>query len=422
MSGPAASSSRRLVALAFSGGLDTSFCVLWLRDQGFDVATVTVDTGGFDAAELRRIEDGARALGAVTHVTEDARRELFDGYLRYLVFGNALRGGVYPLSVSAERVCQATRVVARARALGATALAHGSTGAGNDQIRFDTAFRALAPDLALLTPIRDLGWSRAQEHAFLRERGHEFPEKLAHYSVNAGMWGATVGGRETLGTWEPLPDEAYPGGPIPGSDALAPFPLVLGFERGVPSRLEGPGDPIGADPVAIIARLNELGGRYGVGRGIHLGDTILGIKGRVGFEAPAAHLLVAAHRELEKLTLTGRQQFWKESLGQLYGSLLHESHFFDPLCRDLEAFLRSSQETVTGDVRLRLLPGRFVVDGVRSPFSLMDRDVASYGEESRGWSAAEAAGFARLYGVQQTLALRARARGAESGAGSGKNG
>jgi len=398
-------SNRGLVALAFSGGLDTSFCVIWLREQGWDVATVTVDTGGFDAAELERIESTAQALGAVAHVTEDARHELFDGYLRYLVFAGALRGQAYPLSVSAERVCQATRVVARARSLGAVALAHGSTGAGNDQVRFDTAFRALAPDLSLLTPIRDLGWSRAQEHEFLKERGHELPAKLAHYSVNSGMWGATVGGRETLDTWEPLPDEAYPGGPLDAA-ALSPRELVIAFAQGVPGALDG----AKMDPVELVAELNELGGRYGVGRGIHLGDTILGIKGRVGFEAPAAHLLVAAHRELEKLTLTGKQQFWKETLGQLYGSLLHESHFFDPLCRDLEAFLTSSQETVTGDVRLRLLPGRFVVDGVRSPFSLMDRDVASYGEESRGWTAAEAAGFARLYGVQQTLALRARAR------------
>lgn len=398
-------SDRGLVALAFSGGLDTSFCVLWLREQGFDVATVTVDTGGFDAAELARIEQTAQALGAVTHVTEDARQELFHGYLRYLVFANALRGGVYPLSVSAERVCQAARVVARARALGAVALAHGSTGAGNDQVRFDTAFRALAPDLALLTPIRDLGWSRAQEHEYLKARGHELPEKLAHYSVNSGMWGATVGGRETLGTWEPLPDAAYPGGALDAA-ALPPRELLIAFAQGVPVGLDG----ATLEPVELVAELNELGGRYGLGRGIHLGDTILGIKGRVGFEAPAAHLLVTAHRELEKLTLTGKQQFWKDTLGQLYGSLLHESHFFDPLCRDLEAFLTSSQETVTGEVRLRLLPGRFVTDGVRSPFSLMDRDVASYGEESRGWTAAEAAGFARLYGVQQTLALRARAR------------
>ena len=398
------------VALAFSGGLDTSFCVVWLRERGWDVATVTVDTGGFDAAELARIEALSAELGAVEHVTEDARGELFDGYLRYLVFANALRGGVYPLSVSAERVCQATRVVARAKALGATALAHGSTGAGNDQVRFDVVFRALAPDLALLTPIRDLGWSRAQEHGWLAERGHRLPDRIAHYSINEGMWGASVGGRETLDSWTSLPDDAWPGGPTPAAGSLTDRTIVVSFECGVPVRVDGEA----LAPVALVAHLNEVGTQYGVGRGVHLGDTILGIKGRVGFEAPAAHVLIAAHRELEKLTLTGQQLFWKETLGQLYGSLLHESRFFDPLARDLEAFLTSSQTTVTGDVRVRLQPGRFVVEGARSPYSLMNPDVASYGEESRGWTAAEAAGFSRLYGVQQTLAIRARQPQADS--------
>jgi argininosuccinate synthase len=388
--------------LAFSGGLDTSYCVIWLREQGHEVHTVTVDTGGFGPAELERIHNLALALGAATHTTIDARAELFDDYLRHLVAGNVLRGGLYPLSVSAERVCQAKRVVAYAKEIGATALVHGSTGAGNDQVRFDVAFRALAPEMTLMAPIRELAPSRAEERAFLSAHGFEFPEKLESYSVNEGMWGTSVGGKETLDPWQCLPDAAFPGGAV--DPALAPKAIVIGFERGVPTSLDG----MALTPVALIQALNELGALFGIGRGIHLGDTIMGIKGRVGFEAPAAHLLIAAHRELEKLVLTGKQLFWKESLGNLYGGLLHEGHFFDPLCRDLEAFLDSSQETVTGEVRVRLQPNGFMVEGVRSPRALVRPDMASYGESTRLWSGAEAAGFAKIFGVPQMVALKAR--------------
>ncbi|MBI4913293.1 MAG: argininosuccinate synthase [Acidobacteria bacterium] len=388
------------VLLAFSGGLDTSYCVVWLKAQGHEVHTVTVDTGGFSPQELARIEALSPKLGAASHRTVDARAELWEGYLRHLVAGNVLRGQVYPLSVSAERVCQARRAVAVARELGATALAHGSTGAGNDQVRFDVAFRTLAPDLALLAPIRDLGPSRAEERAFLGARGFEFPEKTEAYSINEGMWGTSVGGRETHDPWSALPEEAWPGGPV--DPAKPPLELVVGFRAGQPCALEG----ADLDPVSLVLKLNETGRSFGLGRGVHLGDTILGIKGRVAFEAPAAQLLIAAHRELEKLVLTGKQLFWKELLGNLYGSLLHEGHFLDPLARDLEAFLASSQTRVTGEVRLRLAPGRFTVQGVRSPRGLMDPKVAAYGEGASLWSAAEAAGFAKLFGVQQMLAHR----------------
>jgi len=389
------------VLLAFSGGLDTSYCVVWLKARGHEVHTATIDTGGFSAEELARIEGLSPKLGAASHTTVDARQELWDGYLRFLVAGNVLRGNLYPLSVSAERVCQARRTVAAARAIGATALAHGSTGAGNDQVRFDVAFRALAPDLALLTPIRDLMPSRAEERAFLAERGFHFPEKTEAYSINEGLWGTSVGGKETHDAWAMLPDEAFPGGAIDPN--LAPQSLVLRFEKGEPVALDG------ADlgPVAVAQRLNALGGHYGIGRGIHLGDTILGIKGRVGFEAPAAHLLIAAHRELEKLVLTGRQLFGKESIGNLYGSLLHEGHFLDPVARDLEAYLASSQARVTGEVRVRLYPRGFAVEGVRSPHTLMNAAVAAYGEGATLWTGEEAAGFAKLFGIQQMLALRA---------------
>jgi len=384
--------------LAFSGGLDTSFCVLWLREQGHEVHTVTIDTGGFDRAELERIENLARQLGVASHTSLDARDELFRDYLRFLIAGNVLRGGVYPLSVSAERVCQARGVVNHARQINATAIAHGSTGAGNDQIRFDVAFRALAPELKILAPIRDLALSRADERAFLSAHGFTFPEKLEQYSINQGMWGTSIGGKETHDSWQHLPDEAYPGKKI--DPTFPPQAVTITFEKGVPSQIDGEAK----SPVAVIDALNAIGQRYGIGRGIHLGDTILGIKGRVGFEAPAAHLLIAAHRELEKLVLTGKQLFWKEHLGNLYGALLHEGHFFDPLTRDLEAFLESSQRVVTGDARVRILPGSFSVEGVRSANSLMRSEIASYGEGTSLWTGSEAAAFAKIFGVPEMLA------------------
>jgi len=386
--------------LAFSGGLDTSFCLLWLRQQQREVHTITVNTGGFDASELVRIEKLACDLGSVSHTTVDAREEFFRDYLRFLLAGNVLRGGLYPLSVSAERVCQARRVVGHGLQLGVGALAHGSTGAGNDQVRFDVVFRALAPQLEIVTPIRDLALSRAEERSFLAERGFTFPEKVEQYSINEGMWGTSIGGKETHDSWQHLPDAAYPGGEIDGN--LSPRSLTIGFEGGIPRRV----DDAQASPVAIIARLNEMGRQYGIGRGIHLGDTILGIKGRVGFEAPAAHLLIVAHRELEKLVLTGKQMFWKEHFGNLYGTLLHEAQFLDPVARDLEAFLASSQTKVTGEVRLRMRPYSFAVEGVRSPHTLMRSD-ASYGEGTSLWTGAEAAAFVKVFGVSQTLAMDA---------------
>lgn len=391
------------VVLAFSGGLDTAYCVVYLRSQGYDVVTATIDTGGFDAAELARIEALAAKLGAVEHRTVDARAELFDDYLRYLVYGNVLRGSVYPLSVSAERVCQAVGIVRLARAVGAQALAHGSTGAGNDQVRFDVAFGVLAPELEIITPIRDQGIARDDEIAYLAEHGIELPARSAQYSINQGMWGTSVGGRETLTSWDALPQAAYPGGE---SESLPPRALAMRFERGVPVALDGKS----VDPVALIAELARLAAPYGIGRGVHLGDTILGIKGRVGFEAAAAGLLIGAHRELEKLVLSGAQQQWKDTLATVYGNLLHEARFFDPLARDLEAFLASSQQCVTGEVRLTLYPRGFSVDGVRSPYSLMDSAVARYGETNALWNGAEARAFAKLYGVPQRLTMAARAR------------
>ncbi len=389
----------RTALLAFSGGLDTTFCALWLQDQGWEVQTITVDTGGFSAAELARIEALAAALG-VKHRTVDAKARLFDGTLRFLLFGNALRGQTYPLSVSAERVCQAQVIAEAAKDLGVDAVAHGSTGAGNDQVRFDVAFRTLLLGVEILAPVRTLGWSRAQEVAFLAERGIEVPAKTSVYSVNEGLWGASVGGRETLTSWDALPEAAYPGGEV---EAPEPISLTLAFDKGVPVALGGEG----LAPVALIERLNALGRAYGLGRGVHLGDTILGIKGRVGFEAPAAHLLIQAHRELEKLVLSGPQLFWKEQLGQLYGAMIHEGKAFDPLVKDLEAFLESSQARVSGEVKVKLHPRAAVVEGARSPHSLMDPRVASYGEENRLWNGEEAAAFGKVFGVAQLLSAKA---------------
>lgn len=394
--------SKKNVVLAFSGGLDTAFCTVYLREQGFNVTTVTVDTGGFPPEQLASIAALSAKLGAVAHHTVDARDTLFQGYLRYLIAGNVLRGQVYPLSVSAERACQAVEAVRMAHKLGAQAIAHGSTGAGNDQVRFDVAFRSLAPELELITPIRTLGLSRQQELSFLAERGIHMPPKLGSYSVNEGMWGTSVGGRETLDSWSALPEAAFPGGEIPTD--LKPRTLTVAFEQGIPVAVDGEK----LAPVKLVETLNALGRTYGIGRGVHLGDTILGIKGRVGFEAPAAHLLITAHRELEKLVLSGKQLFWKESMGNLYGSLLHEGHFFDPLVKDLEAFLTSSQERVTGEVRLVMHPRTLVVQGVKSPHSLMDAKVATYGEANVLWTGSEAAGFAKLYGVAQMLSHRAK--------------
>lgn len=386
------------LVLAFSGGLDTSYCVLYLRECGYDVVTVTVDTGGFDAAELERIASQAKRLGASAHYTIDARQTLFDGYLRYLVYGNVLRGGVYPLSVSAERVCQAVEVVQVARAVGARALAHGSTGAGNDQVRFDVAFGVLAPEMPIVTPIRDQALRREDELAYLAAHGIEFPARAASYSVNQGMWGTSVGGRETLTSWDALPQSAFPGGEIA---ALPPHTLTLGFERGVPLTLDGER----FDPVELISELEAIAAPYGIGRGVHLGDTILGIKGRVGFQASAAHLMIHLHRELEKLVLSAAQQQWKDTLGNVYGNLLHEGRFFDPLARDLEAFLSSSQAHVSGEVRATLYPRAFSIEGVCSPYSLMDAGVANYGETNTLWTGTEARAFAKLYGVAQRLAM-----------------
>ncbi len=387
----------KIAVLAFSGGLDTSFCTAWLADRGYLVHTVFVNTGGHSAAQLAAMEERALACGAATHTGIDAREDLFNNHLKYLLFANARRGAGYPLCVSAERLCQARHVADYALRNSATAIAHGSTGAGNDQLRFDTVFRVMAAELELLTPVRQLGLSRELEVEFLAARGIPVDQKTTDYSVNEGMWGMTIGGQETHGSWESLPRHAWPA--QEGSAAAESRECVLRFQNGIPVELDGVAMP----PVDLIEQLNQLGGALGIGRGMHLGDTVLGIKGRIGYSAPAAHILIEAHRELEKLTLSAQQQFWKETLGNLYGRLVHESQALDPLCRDLEALLESSQAMVSGEVRLGFAQHRLEVLGSRSPHSLMALQPAAYGEQSRGWNGDEVAAYNKLHAMQQQL-------------------
>ncbi len=390
---------RGLLALAFSGGLDTSYCVPRLAQDGWAVHTVYVDTGGATRHERDAIRRQAERVGARAHHEVDARDRVYDRFVRFLIQGNILRGEVYPLSVAAERTQQALSVVEVARAIGAGAVAHGSTGAGNDQVRFDVALRVLAPDLEIVTPIRDAGVQREQAIAYLERLGLPVPAKAGAYSINRGLWGTTWGGGWTHDTWAGPPSELVD----PPADAPAGREIVLGWEQGLPAALDGA--PLAG--AALVAHLGDLAGSYGIGRGIHVGETALGIKGRIGFEAGAALLLIAAHRELEKLVLTKWQVYWKDQLGRFYGDRLHEGQYFDPALRDIEALIASSQSRVTGDTRVRLAPGRFQVVGTRSPHSMMDRSIATYGEENRLWTGAEARAFARVAAVPSLLAARA---------------
>lgn len=389
------------IVLAFSGGLDTSYCVPRLIERGFSVHTAFVNTGGATEAERAAIRAQALAVGAAGHHEVDARAEVFHRFVRFLIHGNVLRGEVYPLSVAAERTQQAISVIDVAQQVGATAVAHGSTGAGNDQVRFDIAFRVLAPDLEIITPIRDEALTRERAIAYLNERNLPVPAKASAYSINKGLWGTTWGGGWTHDTWAGPPAELAD----PPADSPGPVELVVGWTRGVPWSVDDR-DLDGAD---LVAHLAELADRYGIGRNIHVGETALGIKGRIGFEAGAALLLIAAHRELEKLVLTKWQAFWKDQLGRFYGDRLHEGHYFDPALRDIEALFESSQQRVTGETRIRLAPGRFMVTGARSPHSMMDPAVATYGEENRLWTGDEARDFARVAAIPSLLAARAAA-------------
>ena len=409
MSNTAAHTGATPIVLAYSGGLDTSFLVPWLTEhERRPVITVTVDTGGIDREAARALGARARALGAVAHHQLEARADYFEQVLRFLIMGNVRRGQLYPLCVGAERVMQAQTIARLARKLGSDTVAHGCTAAGNDQVRFEVALRTLAPDLRVLAPVRDEAFKRQDELEYLQQRGLPVPPTGASYSVNRGLWGVTIGGRETLTSAGSIPDDAW----LLTRDAFTrPRPAerhVLGFRSGRPVALDGRA----GSPVEIIEALEALAAPFGIGRGIHLGDTIIGTKGRVAFEAPAAEVLLSAHRELEKLVLTGRQQRIKELLAQPYGDLVHEGQLLDPVCRDIEALLSSSQQRVTGEVHLLLRSGSVFVEGVESPFSLMAASRGVYGEAPGEWSASDALGFSRIAALPGVFHARAGERAA----------
>lgn len=389
----------KTVVLAFSGGLDTSYCVPYLiEEHGFRVVTVTVDTGGFSAEEIHEIEARARELGVAEHRTIDARQEVYDRYASFLIKGNVLRGEVYPLSVSAERLVQAEIVAEIAREIGAAAIAHGSTGAGNDQVRFDVAFQVLAPGVEVLTPIRDLKLSRQEEYDYLKERGVEIDPSVKEYSINAGLWGATIGGGETHDPWKEIPDDVFAQAagekPVEGREDLE-----IGFENGDPVSLDGEKLPA----IEIIEKIEQICRRHGVGRGIHIGDTVIGIKGRIAFVAAAATVLIRAHRELEKITTTQWQRFWKDHLAEFYGKMLHEGQVFDPVMRDIEAMIASSQERVTGRARVRLERERFEVIGVESPHSMLAAAAGVYGEMPTLFTGTDVKGFSKISSIPAQL-------------------
>jgi argininosuccinate synthase len=391
------------IVLAFSGGLDTSFCIPWLAEKhGRPVVTVTVNTGGIDAEAAQALADRAGALGAADHVLVDARADYFERVLRFLVMGNVRRGQVYPLCVGAERVIQAQEVAKAAARLGTRTVAHGCTAAGNDQVRFEVALRTLDPGLEILAPVRDEPRPRTEQVAYLEERGLPVPAFGAAYSINRGLWGVTIGGKETLDTVSSIPEHAWVLTQGAFDAPLPPARHTVAFEAGVPSAWDGEA----LSPVDLIERVEEEARGYGIGRGIHLGETILGIKGRVAFEAPAAEVLLTAHRELEKLILTGRQIRVKETVSSVYGDLVHEGQHLDPVCRDVEALLLSSQARVTGEVHLLFRTGQVFVEGVSSPYSLREASRGVYGEATGEWTAADARGFSRIVALPGELWAR----------------
>ncbi|AWL08703.1 argininosuccinate synthase [Aquirufa nivalisilvae] len=389
--------SKPKVILAFSGGLDTSFCVKYLTEErGMEVHSALVDTGGFSPEELKAIEAKAYALGVSSHVTLDVVDSYYQDCLRYLVYGNVLKNNTYPLSVSAERVFQATAVAKYAEKLGAKAIAHGSTGAGNDQVRFDVVFRILAPECEVITPIRDLQLSREAEIDFLKSKGVVQEWHKAAYSINKGLWGTSVGGKETLTSDGYLPEDAWP----TQLTKTTPEKISLEFEQG---ELVGINGKKSSSKVAAIRELTELAGSFAIGRDIHVGDTIIGIKGRVGFEAPAPLIIIKAHHSLEKHILTKHQLYWKQNIGDMYGTLLHEGQFLEPVMRNFETFLADTQSNVTGTVHVQLNPYQFHILGIESKYDLMSSVFGAYGEMNKAWTGDDVRGFSKIVSNQTMI-------------------
>lgn len=388
---------KKKVVLAFSGGLDTSYCVKYLgEEKGYEVHTITVNTGGFDEKEVREIETRAKNLGVASHKTVDETRNYYDKVIRYLIYGNILKNNTYPLSVSAERMSQALAVANYAKELKASAVAHGSTGAGNDQVRFDMILNILVPGIEIITPIRELKLSREEEINYLKSKGVQMNFDKAMYSVNKGIWGTSVGGKETLKSLGMLPEEAWP----TQVTKTGTETIKLSFEKGELKKIN---DKSFGHPTEAIQFLQSIAGPYGVGRDIHVGDTIIGIKGRVGFEAAAPILVLKAHHALEKHVLTKWQLSWKDQLSQFYGNWLHEGQYLDPVMRDIEAFLTNAQQNVTGDVQILLHPYRYQVLGIESKYDLMSSKFGKYGEENLGWSGDDVIGFTKIFGNQTAI-------------------
>jgi len=385
------------VLLAFSGGLDTSFCAIYLaKEKGYEVHTAIANTGGFSADELKVVEEKAYRLGAKSHVALDVTKDYYEKSIKYMVFGNVLRNGTYPISVSSERIFQAIAIIEYAKQIGADYVAHGSTGAGNDQVRFDLTFEILAPKIKILTPTRDMVLTREYEINYLKEHGYEADFKKMEYSINKGLWGTSIGGKETLKSDQTLPEEAYPSQITKKGEET----LTIDFEQG---EITGVNGKKYTNKIEAINAVEAVGSEFGIGRDMHIGDTIIGIKGRVGFEAAGALLIINAHKMLEKHTLTKWQQYWKDQLGTWYGMFLHEAQYLEPVMRDMEAFLQSSQVNVTGTVIIKLRPYSYTLVGVDSTFDLMKTDFGEYGEVNKAWTADDVKGFTKILGNQMKI-------------------
>ncbi len=388
---------KKKVVLAFSGGLDTSFCAKYLsEDLGYEVHTALANTGGFSDEELARIEEKAMKLGAASHASLDITKDYYDKSIRYMIAGNVLRNGTYPISVSSERIFQAIAIIEYAKKIGADAVAHGSTGAGNDQVRFDLTFQILAPEIEIITPTRDMTLTREYEIDYLRKHGIQDDFKKMEYSINKGLWGTSIGGKETLHSEQTLPEHAYPSQVTASGEET----LKISFEKGEISAVNGKKFD---NMIDAIRAIEAAGSKYGIGRDMHIGDTIIGIKGRVGFEAAGPILIIAAHKMLEKHTLTKWQQYWKDQIGTWYGMFLHEAQYLEPVMRDMEKFLESSQQNVTGTVEITLRPLGYTLVGVDSPYDLMKTDFGEYGEVNKAWSADDVKGFTKILGNQMKI-------------------
>jgi argininosuccinate synthase len=393
---PSGDGGIKKVVLGFSGGLDTTYCVKHFEDKGYEVHSIIVNTGGFSEDEIKQIEAHAYKLGVKTHTAVNAVKSYYDDIIKYLIFGNCLKNNTYPLSVSAERLSQALHIAEHAKKLNADAVAHGSTGAGNDQVRFDMIFHILIPGIEIITPIRDLKLSREDEIAYLKGKGVEMNFEKSMYSINKGLWGTSVGGKETLNSKGILPEEAWPTQVTKTGNEE----VKLGFVKG---ELKSINDKKFGHPTEAIQYLQTIAGAYGIGRDIHVGDTIIGIKGRVGFEAAAPMVILKAHHALEKHVLTKWQLNWKDQLALFYGSWLHEGQILDPVMRDIEAYFTSSQETVTGDVFVQLLPYRFQIIGIESSHDLMSAKFGKYGEMNTGFTGEDVRGFSKIFGNQTSI-------------------